>query len=180
LDALGRERGVYRLSSEADSAYRARIVTMADVVSPMAIMRAIISILLPYGMTGRLLEVGTPSFPGFFYDVDADIARPPPLGLGLPFAYDFDLTLRPTNRWSCYLSLYEMRAFFLVAIVNSDLGDFGFAWDNHPTGAFDAASYNDFFDGWAIIAAAARRKLWDDISKRKAAGVSFDFVEVQP
>jgi hypothetical protein len=168
LDALGHERNVNRLSGESDDSYRARIIAMADTVSPMAIRRAILRILDPLGMHADLLEVGTLALPGFFFDVEAN--RAPEYS----FAYD---TYRDEDRWKTYLSLYEMRAFFIVEFAPASLGDFGFSYDSYPWGAFDASPYTAFFDGYGWISAQARRQLWQDIDRRRAGGVAFDFVE---
>lgn len=67
LDELGdAERDIPRSLGESDTAYRKRVATPNDVVSPNAIRRAIAR-----GMTGAswcFREVGSPSLPGIFYD----------------------------------------------------------------------------------------------------------------
>jgi hypothetical protein len=108
LDCLGRERGVYRADSEDDASYRARTIGLSDTVSPMALKREVVRKFGTLGTVAGLLEIGTLEFPGFFYDVD------PGLAPDYAYAYDFDLSMRPTDRYRCYMSLYEMRGFFAV------------------------------------------------------------------
>lgn len=66
LDELGSERAIYRAPGEPDGTYRKRVSTVADVVSPNAIRRALSRALgtLPWCFR----EVGTPDLRGFFYD----------------------------------------------------------------------------------------------------------------
>ncbi len=60
LDAIGFDRGLYRQLGETDDAYRARIDTLDDVVSPGAITRLCDRILTPAGIPWRLIEAGDP------------------------------------------------------------------------------------------------------------------------
>lgn len=69
LDALGKERGVLRAPGEDDDAYRPRVGTVADVVTPNAIRRAIERNLA--GTVWYFREAGQASYPGFFFDHDA-------------------------------------------------------------------------------------------------------------
>jgi hypothetical protein len=170
LDAIGRQRNLARLVAETDAQYRAKIIAIADIVSPNAIQRAITRIFQPLGISGQLLEIGTTKCPGFFYDVEAALAPTH------SFAYDMDPVLRPQDRWKTYFSLYESRAFFMVEIAQFDVGDFGISFDAHPTGAFDIPPYIAFFDGYGLVGANACRQLWADLDNRRAAGVAFDFV----
>jgi hypothetical protein len=169
LDTLGRERGIDRLSTETDEQYRYRVTNLDDVVSPMAIKRAISRICTPLGVNATFYEIGTLEFPGFFYDVPSTEAPTH------SFAYDFDITLRPQDRFKTYMSLLEMRAFFMVEIEPVSQGDFGFAFDVYPTGAFDCSPYLAFFDGYSVVGSVALQQLWQIIDKKRAAGVSFAF-----
>lgn len=80
LDALGEERGVRRSPGETDESYRKRVASLADVVSPAALLRVANRILAAYGIQAVLREVGSVDFPGLYYD--AAVVR--------GFAYDMD------------------------------------------------------------------------------------------
>jgi hypothetical protein len=71
LDLLGRERNLPRIASEDDDAYRQRIATIADVVTPNAVMRVLNKTLTPLGIDWSFREAGSPQLPGFFFDEDA-------------------------------------------------------------------------------------------------------------
>jgi hypothetical protein len=75
LDALGRERDIYRGSNESDDAFRKRVATIADTVSPNAVKRAL-NRTAP-GVPWCFREVGTAYYRGIFWDHDP---------------YDYDLT----------------------------------------------------------------------------------------
>mgnify|MGYP000122273151 CR=1 FL=1 len=90
LDELGAERGLSRSPSENDAAYRYRVATLADVVSPKAIMRSISKSFGNYSWTFR--EVGLERLLGFFYD---GTTEPPEAAPGREpcDAYDTDVYL---------------------------------------------------------------------------------------
>lgn len=69
LDEIGYERGLARASGEPDARYRQRVSTLADVVSPNALKRAMSRTLgaLPW----KLREVSRVELPGFYFDEDA-------------------------------------------------------------------------------------------------------------
>ncbi len=87
LDELGAERAVGRASGEPDEIYRPRVSTPADVVSPNAIVRALIRTLGSIPFCFR--EVGTELLRGFFYDGDLAPVSTVPHGEN-DDAYDFD------------------------------------------------------------------------------------------
>jgi len=171
LDELGLEKNMPRIQGEGDDAYRDRISKPADVVSPNAIIRAMIRGLDPLGVTGCFREVGQPLLKGFFYDVD------PALAHEFAFAYDMDPVVRPSDRWKVYLDYASFRAFFLIGIPPTSHGEFGFAYDNHPLGAYDSFPTLTFYDGYAVLTANALKALWADINNRKAGGVGFEFYQ---
>jgi hypothetical protein len=72
LDLLGRERNLPRASGEEDDVYRERIAQIADVVTPNAVKRRLNKTLTqgPLNLSWCLREIGSPLFPGFFYDLD--------------------------------------------------------------------------------------------------------------
>lgn len=82
--------------------------------------------------------------------------------------------LRNENRFKTNLDYTEMRAFFLVGVPASDLGDFGIAYDAGTHNAFDANPYLAFCDGFAATAAVLNRSTWQGINDAKAGGVGFD------
>jgi len=82
--------------------------------------------------------------------------------------------LRNENRFKTNLDYTEMRAFFLVGVPASDLGDFGIAYDAGTHNAFDANPYLAFCDGYAATAAVLNRSTWQGINDAKAGGVGFD------
>jgi hypothetical protein len=86
LDARGFDRGVQRTSGEADDAYRLRVHSLPDVVSPNAVKRAANRVLAPFGVAACVREVGEIDalFPGMFADVAVQEAR-------FTYAYDLDL-----------------------------------------------------------------------------------------
>lgn len=69
LDELGAERNINRSPGESSTSYRKRVATPADVVTPNAIRRALNRTLGTISWCFR--EVGTPLFPGWFFDFDA-------------------------------------------------------------------------------------------------------------
>ena len=171
LDELGLEKNMPRIPGESDADYRNRISKPADTVSPNAILRAMIRALDPLGVTGCFREVGQPRLKGFYYDVD------PASAPDYAFAYDMDPTVRPGDRWKVYLDYASFRAFFLVGIPSTNLGEFGFAYDNHPLGAYDSSPALTFYDGFPVTTVNAIKALWNDINNRKAGGVGFEFYQ---
>jgi hypothetical protein len=171
LDALGMERNLPRAMGEDDEAYRQRISTPSDVVTPNAILRTIIRHLDPIGVDGCFREVGQRRLRGFFYDVS------PSLSANSGFAWDLDFTTRPQDAWKVWLDYASFRAFFLVGIPPTGLGEFGFAYDDHPLGAYDSSPLLTFYDGFPVTTSNILWSLWNDINKRKAAGVGFEFYQ---
>jgi len=84
LDELGAERNIGRAPGETDDAYRQRIATLPDTVSPNAIRRAVNRVLSPLGAAVCLREVGLELFRGMFFDGD-------PLNLDRRVGFAFDL-----------------------------------------------------------------------------------------
>jgi hypothetical protein len=253
LDALGKERDIYRSPNETDDAYRLRVAAVADVVSPNAIMRTL-NRTIP-GVPWCFREVGQRAYPGFFFDYTGGSSAVPSAA---PNAYDMDFTrfttgaitgafvdgevvtqvvvgvvtsararvtfpavvstpgplvgppvfrgvagvhgppfvpgspvvgqksgatftpsavfggLNPANRYRVWFGYTEMRAWFFVDVPNLDAGDSGFAYDDHPTGAYDAGPlFDDFYDGQPWVAATQRIALWNAIEKVRAGGVGW-------
>ena len=171
LDELGRERGIERAPGELDDRYRKRVHALPDTVSPNAIRRAANRVLSEYGLSGILREVGSAMLPGLFFDGDpADVD---PRGA---FAFDFDFTVAPEDRYKLLLSFEEMRAFFLMALPQLWLGDYGCAYDSGPSNAYDSAPWLTFYDGFPVTSAVVWGNIWQAIDKARAGGVGFDLV----
>lgn len=157
LDAIGRDRNVARQPLEDDESYRDRIVELADVVSPGAILRAAARVLTPLGIPFRLLEARDPlGLRGFILDFD-----PFDFGDILDGAVLLDAD-------------HEVR-FFVLAVGIGNQGEFGFPWDGlsyRPAAAWDWG----FFDGYPVDYLAALAALWDAINRARAAGVGWVLV----
>ncbi len=171
LDEIGVDRQVGRVTGESDEVYRPRVSALGDLVSPNAVLRAANRVLAPYGLEARMREVGLPGFRGAFFDGDPAQNDPE-----TNFAYDMDPIARPADRWKVNLDLEEMRAFFLIELPRIDLGEFGVFYDVGICNAYDAAPWNNFFDGFPILAAIIYRSVWDEVDRTRAGGVGFDLV----
>jgi len=169
LDTLGRERDVNRADGETDEPYRKRVVTPADVVSPNAVIRAGNRVLNPLGDTVVLREVGLELFRGIFYDGNPGSTDPQ-----YAFAYDLDFDVRPDDALKLALTYEEFRAFFLLGVPKYGDGDFGIAYDDGTTNAFDASPWLAFADGFPVTAASRYKQIWQAVNKIKAGGVGFD------
>lgn len=169
LDELGDERMVPRGAGIADDDYREAVASLADVVSPNAVRRAINRALAPFGLPGWLREVGSARFRGIFYDGDALSVDP-----NYAFAYDLDFEARAADRFKLGLDYVEFRAFFLVGAPPLGLGDFGIAYDEGLHNCYDGAPELTFHDGFPLTAAAVYRSLWQAVNAVRAGGVGFD------
>lgn len=89
--------------------------------------------------------------------------------------------LRPQDRFKVDLDYIEFRAFFLVGVPPSNLGEMGIPYDDpHPYNAFDADPWLTFSDGFPLTAAVLRRGTWQAVDRARAGGVGFDlYVEDQ-
>jgi len=82
--------------------------------------------------------------------------------------------LRVQDRFNLLLDYTEFRAFFLLGVPGSDLGDFGIAYDFGPHNAFDASPYLAFYDGYPLTAAQLNQHTFQAVDAARAAGVGFD------
>lgn len=80
------------------------------------------------------------------------------------------------DRFKLNLDFTEFRAFFLMGVRSTGLGEFGIAFDVGPNNAFDADPYLAFFDGFPLTEAAMRRGIWNGLNEAKAGGVGFSLV----
>lgn len=125
------------------------------------------------------------------------VPTPIPAGLfarGVITGVTFSITGQTPNvayasrRFRFWLDYTEFRAFFLVGLPRLGISEFGFAWAPLPagspgwsTGAFDAAPYLAFYDGFPYGDADVYGKVYQALSAVKAGGVGFDlYVEDGP
>jgi len=158
LDAMGAERLATRATSESDVAFRARIVDLADVVSPGAVVRTASRILTPLGISFRFVEAGDPEiFTGFAWG-------PNLIGtgvMGYPVSIDFATARRR------------------FAIVVSGLGG---QLDGTDTDVYlGATDRNDvdgdaYTDGYPFGWTAALLALVNAINQIKAAGIAWNIL----
>lgn len=80
------------------------------------------------------------------------------------------------RRWHVYLSYADMRAYFLVEVQPVNYGEFGFAYDSSPLGAYDAAPFDAFYDGYPVGQSALLTALYNQLNAVRAGGVGFDVV----
>lgn len=182
LDALGQDRGMPRFPFEETEAYRYRIASTPDTVSPDAIRRGVDAILAPYGGACCLREVGTNLLPGMFYDAGAstDAVQDDRKN----FAYDMEPDIRPEDRFKVWLSFREMRGFFLVgvpALIETEFAGLTYDGDSFDPydvpNAYDTESpsaSNAAYDGGSTLKAAVYKAIWDTINQRRAGGIGFD------
>ena len=76
-----------------------------------------------------------------------------------------------------------MRAYFVVSVQRSGVGDFGFAWGSGAHGVGGLAdwwdsgpNWNDFYDGAPVGAAGYNLNAYHAIDAIRAAGVFVEFV----
>ena len=108
-------------------------------------------------------------FEGLFYDAPAGDAPT------YAYAYDMDFAVRPTDRFRVWTDYAEFRAFFLIGVPSTGLGEYGIAYDVHPLGFYDIAPMLDFYDGAPVGEGRMNASLWNDLVEKKAGGVGFDF-----
>lgn len=161
LDALGAERLIFRQAGETDAAYRVRIESLPDVVSPGAILRAASRVLSPLGIGWKLVETRDPvSGLGVVWDWSAFDAGD--LGAGPPWVF------LPMTRW------------FALIVGFGSQGEIGFPYDATTprlSNAYDAPGpAHNFYDGQPYAYLAAIAALWADINQRRASGVAFSIL----
>lgn len=85
--------------------------------------------------------------------------------------------LRPADRFRLVTDYYHMRATFYVGLPPPSAGDDGFAYDDHPFGAYDATPFADFYDGAAWADGSTYRNVWNAIEKVRAGGVVWEIYQ---
>lgn len=201
LDGLGHDRGVDRASGEEADAYRVRVRSLPDTISPAAVRRAVTKALAPFGIAFDFIETwmityqtcwdapspnsGTPTYQ----------AVPPtnPLYDNTLFCYD-----DPRDEWplrNVWLDEREYRGAFIIVVNLATLNDLGLAYDDpgmmptdfrdpltgwgRGTSAFDITSADDptlvyscAYDGFDFLYSPAMFGLYKLLQRIKAAGVA--------
>ncbi len=154
LDAIGLDRNMGRAPGESDDSYRLRLSELPDVVSPGAINRIAARALTPLGIAWALMETREPAtLIGFVWDLHA---------------FDFgDL-----SNGIVLLDEFDAVRFFILRVGIGNQGEFGFAFDNFPGGAWDWG----FFDGYPVDYYAALGALYSSIEQARAGGVRWELV----
>jgi hypothetical protein len=91
------------------------------------------------------------------------------------------VTVVPTylvsERGHLLLSYADFRAFFLLGVPTTRLGEYGFPYDVGQLGAYDVGpSTSGAYDGMDSITSKLRRAVWQAVNKARAGGVGFDLV----
>lgn len=157
LDAIGEERNMPRQRGEDDEAYRLRLGSLADIVSPAAIQRIASRILSPLGIPWKFIETRDP---GTLIGVVWDFT-----------ALDFGSV---NNGW---VFAPPVR-YFALLVGDGGQGEFGMPYDApYPSNAYDApgAALN-FYDGFPVAYYAAIAALWATVEASRAAGIAWDII----
>lgn len=200
LEGLGADRGITRRPGESIDAYRLRIRTLPDTVSPAAIRRTVASILAPLGIGFDFIETwqieyqtsfdapspnaGTPTY--------LNPLPPPPFNTDL-FVYDDPRSDYPLQ--NVWLDDLEFRGAFVIVLQGATLWDCGFALDDPGTQPQDFRDidtgrqrgtpaldipldvdpvfiYASTWSGYDIDYSATASALWRLLQEIKAAGVA--------
>ncbi len=199
LEGLGRDRGIVRKPNETVEAFRFRVRTLPDTVSPGAILRTVNAILDDYGLTFKAIETFELTLQTV-YDGPSPNAGTPTFTPTLPPApYDPNLFVyddpRPEDPLTnIYFDLSEVRGAFYIVIQRLTLLDVGMAYDDpgitptdfknpttgrqRGTSAYDipitadpALVYPAAYDGFDVRTAAAATSIQETLNEIKAMGV---------
>ena len=115
---------------------------------------------------------------------DGGLPSPVPGGVqvrGLVSGATFPVTAEVANptsvsrRFRLYLDYSQFRGFFMICLPPLGLGEFGFAYGNHPVNAYDAPSpYLSFYDGFPRLNSLVYGRVYQAIDQVRAGGVLFD------
>jgi hypothetical protein len=81
------------------------------------------------------------------------------------------------RRFRVWLDYAEFRGFFEVGVPPLSLGEFGFAYDVGPYGAYDATPFNDFYDGFPVGASAIYSRVFQAVDSIREGGVLWDLYQ---
>lgn len=192
LDALGRDRGIARLPSETDAAYRHRVRALPDTITPDAVVRTLRRFFGPLGLSASFIETWSAEYQTC-YDAPARTYT----GLGAAydpnlFCFDDPRTSPPfRNRW---LSDADYRGAFIVVVpALAFQHDVGMIYDDtaagaayltsapangrRAAGAYDVAPacvdtlLQGAYDGFDPVVRAVYKGLLEVLREIKAAGV---------
>lgn len=169
LGALADERGVTVKDGESDESLRRRVQSLADVVSPVAIKRAVDRQLAPYNLVGYTWDVQN-GLTGLFADVDfTDYYSPG--------------DLFPIDKQKLIDSDTFSYGWFLVFVPILADGEFGGFADEGPVIWLESkqtflASAADlcFADGYPTKADGVYQAIWEQVNAIRAFGVGFSIV----
>lgn len=173
------ERQLQRRPGEGIDTLRRRASRFPDVVTPEAIEWEINRILEPFGLAGQVCDLGH-GFTGLFFDV--------PVTEAPAIVSAFDLyepgDVFPEDDTLLPLSEEDSRWKFWVKVPDSNLGEFGSAWDEGPPaiyvdafGTFIGSAYDfAFFDGYPATAAALYMLAYERVLEAKAGGIAVEFI----
>lgn len=194
LNQHGADRGMPRNPGEAASAYRVRIRTLPDTVSPLAIQRYLQSVFSPFNESADFIESFDPNYQTA-YDCPSPNAGTPTYSASIPaslntnlFVYDDPSPLYPfRNRWLGN----DWRGGFIVVVPNIPaVSDVGMAYDdiadtpaelNTTAGWRSVSAYdipNTFtaaspggYDGFDLGKQALYRGVYATLQQIKAGGI---------
>ena len=147
------------------------VLTVAHVTTTLAAVAVGLPVPAP---DPRVLEVANLRGPGF--QLGLPIVGEVSGASFLPTSLQYGL--RPEDRFKLDLDYTEFRAFFLVGVPPSPLGEFGIPYDApHPYNAYDSSPYLGFADGFPLTAAVLNRATWQGIARARAGGVGFDLYQ---
>lgn len=156
LDGLGADRGITRSNGETDDAFKLRIRTLPDTVSPGAIVRTCHRVLDPLGIPFYMIEAGDAT------TITAWSWSPSNIGTG---------TLSPGQVTLNYATLLREFAIVVGLRGNGEIGTFlDTAAGATDTNAIDLYALTD---GYPVIWAGALLSLIDQIDRTRAAGVAW-------
>ncbi len=170
LRLLGDSRGVFQQTGESDDQFRVRAARMADVVSPVAINKAVNRELATYGLKGKAIDVAN-GFDGFFLDEDF-----------LDYYAPGDPADAPLSPYKLPIDHGEAYGGFFVIVPFLDRGDnFGFEWGGTRAqtvlGEQTTAAWGvGYYGGYAITADASYRSIFDAVDKARAGGIGFTMI----
>lgn len=138
LEGLGADRGITRRVGESADAYRLRVRSLPDTVSPAAIRRSVASILAPLGIGFDFIETWQIEYQTCFDAPSPNAGTPtylnplpaPPFDTDL-FVYDDPRSDYPLQ--NVWLDETEFRGAFVVVLQGATLWDCGFALDDPGT-----------------------------------------------
>lgn len=84
--------------------------------------------------------------------------------------------LREEDRWRRWLDYPSFRAFFVLEVVPSDLGDFGLAYDAGEKSGYDCLGILACYDGEPVTTEGLQKAVWQEVEGGRAGGVCWAIV----